>query len=205
MEINIRPGQLPVLKTKRLVLRDILPSDISADYLAWLNDPETTEFLEIKFTPQTPELVRSYVDAKLADVHGTMHFGIYDQEGARLVGTVTLPKIDRNHATADLSFVIGHPAARGQGYGTEAVQAVCYFAFNHAGIEMLWAGYYEGHSGSASVLKKSGFKVEGCLAGAVRHQGRRIGKVLVGMQAHEFKPNFDILGGQATLRFDAET
>ena len=88
-----------------------------------------------------------------------MHFGIYDGNGGQLVGTVTLPVIDRNHQFADISFVVGHPLARGKGYATEAVHGVIFYAFHVDSLQKLWAGYYGDHRASEKVLKKNGFVI----------------------------------------------
>jgi RimJ/RimL family protein N-acetyltransferase len=195
MEITLRDPRLPVIRTKRLVLRDIEPKDISEEYVAWLNNPEITKFLEIRFVNQTRERVEEFVRAKLADTTSSKHFGVYDNEGARLVGTVTLPVIRAHHLSAELSFVIGHPEARGKGYATEGIHGVVYYAFRHAGLKKLWAGYYDGHIGSAKALAKNGFREEGRLVGElVNYEGKRVDHVLVGLLAEAFVPDEELLG-----------
>ncbi len=195
MKITNRMKRLPVISTARLVLRDIELSDITEDYLAWLNDPETTKYLEIRFTPQTMEDVREYVTSKLRDTVNTKHFGVYDSGGNRLVGTVTLPVINMHHRYADISFVIGHPEATGRGYATEAVHAVVYYAFRVCGLSKLWAGYYDGHAASARVLEKNGFTIEGRMKKKlINHDGERVDHILVGLLAADFKPDKGLLG-----------
>lgn len=195
MEITLRDPKLPVIRTSRLVLRDIELADVSDDYVAWLNDPEVTKFLEVRFAEQTRERVEDYVRAKLRDTVSSKHFGVYDQGGARLVGTVTLPVVKARHKSADISFVIGHRDARGKGYATEAIHGVVYYAFRHAGLEKLWAGYYDGHVGSAKALAKNGFREEGRLVRElVDHSGRRVDHVLVGLLAEDFVPDEKLLG-----------
>ncbi|MFC1463145.1 GNAT family N-acetyltransferase [Verrucomicrobiota bacterium] len=195
MDIQERANRLPIINTAHLVLRDIEVADISEAYVAWLNDPVTTRFLEVRFAPQTPDTVREYVEAKLSDTHNTKHFGIYDQDGERLVGTVTLPVISWKHIYSDVSFVIGHPGAQGKGYATEAVNAVSYYAFRRCGLAKLWGGYYGGHVASARVFEKNGFRVEGQLRKKfVNADGERVDHVLVGLLAEDYVPNEALLG-----------
>lgn len=196
MHVVTRPGRLPRLETRRLVLRDIALADVSPAYVAWLNDPETTKYLEIRFVPQTPERVREYVAARLADIESAKHFGIYDEGGTRLAGTVTLPRIDRRHGFAELSFVIGHPGARGRGYATEAVHAVCWYMFFVEGLAKIYGGFYDGHEGSARVFRNNGFAEEGRLRGKlVAYDGRRVDHVLMGILRDDFRPDPALLGG----------
>ena len=195
MEIISRGTRLPIIKTRRLVLRDIRVEDISQDYVRWLNNPEVNEFLEIRFAPQDDQSVRAYVESKLCDTKNTKHFGIYDQDGQRLVGTVTLPHIDWNHSFADISFVVGYPGARGKGYATEAVHGIAYYMFRESGLVKLWGGFYEGHSASEKVFLKNGFQAEGRVKKKyVNRQKARVDWVLMGLLAEEFVENPDYLG-----------
>jgi [ribosomal protein S5]-alanine N-acetyltransferase len=159
---NRGDGKLPIIKTARLVLRDIEIRDISEDYITWLNNHEVTKYLEIRFEKQSYEMVLKYACNALTNIKKIMHFGIYDNDGARLIGTVTLPSIYWNHSYADISFVIGHPdIPKGKGYATEAVTSVVHYIFTHIKLQKLWAGYYDGHEGSKKVLERIGFKEEG--------------------------------------------
>jgi RimJ/RimL family protein N-acetyltransferase len=195
MEMVLRDPKLPVIRTPRLVLRDIRVSDISQEYIDWLNDPEVNQFLEIRFAKQTRETVENYVRARLENTRDSKHFGVYDQNDKRLVGTVTFPVINWHHLFADLSFVIGHPDARGQGYATEAVHAALYHMFRDCGMFYIWAGYYEGHMASAKVLEKNGFQVEGRFRKKrINAEGIRVDNILTGLMHEDFHPNSEWIG-----------
>ncbi len=195
MHILLRKNRLPVIRSRRLVIRDIRREDVSEAYVQWLNDPETVKFLEVRFAPQSRSQVEEYVQAKLSNLEASKHFGVYDHDGARLVGTVTLPSIRTRHLASDISFVIGHPEARGQGYGTEAVHAVTFYMFRVLGFCKLWAGYYDGHVGSAKVLANNGYQVEGRLKKElIDYRGIRVDHVLVGLTADDFQPRTEWLG-----------
>jgi len=182
-----RGEKLPIIRTKRLILRDIEVKDISPEYIKWLNDPEVTKFLEIRFVPQTKERVKKYIEEKLKNTKDTKHFGVYDNDGTRLVGTVTLPKINWNHYYADISFVIGHPDAQKKRYATEAVHGVVHYVFTYCGLKKLWAGYYSGHIASARVLEKNGFKVEGRLIKKfINYKDERVDQIIVGLLAEDY-------------------
>ncbi|MFT4925432.1 MAG: ribosomal-protein-alanine N-acetyltransferase [Phenylobacterium sp.] len=187
--ITLRTSKLPHIKTERLVLRDIQLEDISTHYINWLNNPEVTKYLEVRFTPQTRETVAAYVSAKLADTVSSKHFGVYErhQGEQRLIGSVTLGSIDLHHASAAISFVIGHPEAQGKGYATEAIHAAVFYMFNECNINKLWAGYYDGHHGSANALAKNGFVVEGRLKKKfINADGQYVDHVLVGLLAEDY-------------------
>lgn len=205
MEIILRGNRLPIVKTRRLVLRDIELQDISQEYVEWLNNPAVNEFLEIRFVPQDPERVRAYVESKLRDTRNTKHFGIYDQKGRRLIGTVTLPHIDWNHSFADISFVVGYPGLQGKGYATEAVHGVAYYMFRECGLAKLWGGVYGGHLASEKVFLKNGFQVEGRVRKKyVNRRNVRVDWVLMGLLADDFVENPDYLGALPPRRSHTE-
>ena len=186
--INKCENKLPIIITKRLLLRDIEVKDISDEYVNWLNNPEITKFLEIRFKKQKRNDVEDYLNNALNNIKTTNHFGIYDNNGTRLIGTVTLPTICWNHLYSDISFVIGHPnVPKGQGYATEAVKSVVYYAFTQLKLKKLWAGYYADHIASKKVLKKVGFKEEGRMrCHLIDYDGHRVDKILVGLLSCEF-------------------
>lgn len=195
MEIIFRDSRLPIIRTRRLVLRDIEIRDITPEYMRWLNDPEVTKYLEIRFVPQTKKKVREYVQSALDDTRNKMHFGVYDKGGARLVGTVTLPHIDWNHYSADISFVIGHPDASKKGYATEAVHGVIYYVFRECNIVKLWGGYYQGHKSSANVFRNNGFRIEGHLKKKlINYKNQRVDHIIEGSLAEDFEPREKLLG-----------
>lgn len=187
IEIFERERKLPIIKTENLVLKNIRIEDITEDYIAWLNDPEITKYLEIRLVEQTREKVKEFIKSKLDDIVHSKHFGVYDQKGKRLIGTVTLPNINLFHKFADVSFVIGMPDAQGKGYATEAVQAVVTYAFRYCTLEKLWAGYYESHVGSQKVLSNCGFKVEGRIKKKlIDFTGKRVDHIIVGLQKNDW-------------------
>lgn len=194
MEIILRNPKLPVIKTSRLVLRDIRIEDISDAYMAWINDPETTRFLEIRFYKHSRKDVEAFIQSRLDNTEKVKHFGIYDNNGERLIGNVSA-NINVHHKSADISYVIGHPDASGMGFATEAVHAIIYFLFKHCGIEQIWAGYYAGHDGSARVLEKNGFSVQGCIKKQLTdNEGNRVDHIIVGLLPEEYIPLEKYLG-----------
>ena len=195
MEIIFRGNRLPIIKTKRLILRDIEIRDITSEYIGWLNDPGVTKYLEIRFIPQTIEKIKQYVQSALEDTRNKMHFGVYDKSGEKLVGTVTLPNIDWNHYFAEISFVIGHPDASGRGYASEAVHGISYYIFREVNIVKLYGGYYEDHFESANVFRKNCFQIEGRIKKKlINHRTERVDQIIEGLLAEDFEPKKELLG-----------
>lgn len=201
MEIHENKDGLPSIKTSHLWLKPLRVTDITVEYERWINDPGVTQFLEIRFEKQTRPRMENYLKDKLRNHAISKHYGVFDREGTRLVGTVTAPKINSHHQTADVSFVIGHEDAQRKRYATEAVHAMSYYLIHECGLRRLWAGYYDGHVGSAGVLAANGYKPEARLRDHYTDvHGRRVDGILVGLLAHEFVPLTEWLGLLPPLR-----
>jgi [ribosomal protein S5]-alanine N-acetyltransferase len=195
MEIILRKNKLPIIKTRRLILREINVDDISLEYIAWMNDPETIKFLDVRFRPPTIKDMREYIQSKLEDVISSMHFGVYDSNGMRLIGTVTLPHINRNHFYAEISFVIGEMSAKGKGYATEAIHGLTYYAFYYSGICMLYSEHLETNKASNRVLLKNGYIDEGRFKKKfIDYNGCRVDSVIKGLYIKDFIPQNKLLG-----------
>lgn len=182
-----------ILFSKRLLLRPLDISDITDAYLQWLNDPEVTRYLEIRHTPQTYDRVCQYLKQR-EQMPDCPHFGVFDENGTRHVGTVTLNALNGHYKTADISFVMGHPDARGKGYATEAVHAVCEYAFTVLQLHKLTGGHYLSHTGSQKVFQKNGFQQEGIRREqVVNTDGHREDVMLHGLLVRDFQRNPDLL------------
>jgi RimJ/RimL family protein N-acetyltransferase len=60
------------------------------------------------------------------------------------------------------------------------VEAIVQYAVTELDLKKINSGYYENNVGSAKVLKKCGFVVEGYRIGQIIFENKRINQVLVG-------------------------
>lgn len=175
----------PFIKGERIALRPLQTSDVGPRYLAWMNDPEVTRFLEARFGHWTLEELAEFVAGRSKAVDDYL-FAIVDQNGARHVGNIRLGPISRVHGTASVALMIGERACWGQGYGTEAIRLICKLAFEDLGIRRLTAGIYETNMGSIAAFKKVGFATEGCRRSHWRDGDRYVDGLLFGLLRTEW-------------------
>lgn len=182
--------KIPKISSRRLSLKRLVVDDITDEYIGWLNNRNTTRYLEVRFHPQSRSDVENYVRHHLRDEAQALHFGVFDRNGSRLVGTTTLNRIDPHHLSSNISFVIGHPDAGKRGYATEAVHAATHYAFTVLRLMKIWGGYYDGNKGAERVFLKNGYNIEGRLRGKlVDYTGERVDHIFVGITPSEFKTN----------------
>ncbi len=141
----------------QVVLRSLTHDDVTARYVAWLNDPEVNRWLETRHTEQTIERVRTFVK-DCNDATGSHLWGITID--GKHIGNIKLGPINPIHSYADLSYFIGDREEWGKGYATDAVRIAVKLGFA-MGLHRIQAGVYGQNHASRRVLRKAGFAVEG--------------------------------------------
>jgi ribosomal-protein-alanine N-acetyltransferase len=171
----------------RVYLRRLEDADVSEEYLAWLNDPDVTRYLETGRTPSSVESIRQFLrrfDGSTTD----FIFAIVERRTDRHVGNITLNRISATHRTADTGLMIGRKDARGKGYAREAWALVAGYAFARLGLRKLIAGVVDGNVASQMSLEKLGFKVEGRLRQEYWVDGMWRDYIRLGLFREEFTP-----------------
>jgi RimJ/RimL family protein N-acetyltransferase len=98
------------------------------------------------------------------------NFAIRLLPDARLIGSVGLRDIDREHLQAELGFWIGREWW-GQGYAREAAVAVIRFGLESLGLNRIYAHHMARNPAAGRVLLASGMQREGFLRQRVRKWG----------------------------------
>ncbi|HSN44079.1 MAG TPA: GNAT family N-acetyltransferase [Propionibacteriaceae bacterium] len=88
----------------------------------------------------------------------------------RLVGSVSLHRIDTDQADAEIGYWVA-PWARRKGYATRAVQAASRFAFTQLGLHRVYLYHAVENPGSCAVAVAAGYLHEGTLRESFRHPG----------------------------------
>jgi RimJ/RimL family protein N-acetyltransferase len=161
------------LKTERLVLRPVAPSDAPALFAA-RGDSQVMQYWD------WPEMASAHDVEKIILAHGeelesgrTIWWAVAKSDGGQAIGECDLSEIDRHHRRAEVGFLFARAYWR-CGYATEAMQAVVKYAFDQLGLERLWARCHAGNVASVRLLERLGFQYEGTLrAHIVRDGGRR--------------------------------
>ena len=153
-------GDLPTLRTKRLVLRK-LSLDDARDMFAYASNPQMTRFT-------TWDAHRSIDDSRafLAQALNkyengqAMDWGIVDAATNQVIGTCGLTNFSEQHQRGDLGYGIAVPYW-GKGYMTEAARAAIDCAFRMLPMNRLQSCCNVHNIGSARVMEKLGMIHEG--------------------------------------------
>jgi RimJ/RimL family protein N-acetyltransferase len=137
------------------------------------SDPETVRYTEVPHPYQTSD-AESFVTvlAPRRWLEGSAGiFAIADADDA-FVGTIDL-RLAGDELTTDLGdvgYLVG-PWARGKGYASAALRAVCDWGFAELGLHRIEWRAYVGNTGSRSVARRAGLTVEGITRRGLNHRG----------------------------------
>lgn len=149
------PG--PVFKHGDSVELRTIESEDAAFLQEVINDPRVRDGL-MQVEPLNEQTERDWIDS-MGDSDDTNLLVCVD---GGPVGSVTLKAPHDIWGRAELGYLIA-PAEWGNGYGTDAVQTICDYAFEERRLNKLYATVYETNQASCRVLEKVGFTEEGIL------------------------------------------
>jgi [ribosomal protein S5]-alanine N-acetyltransferase len=155
-------GGPPRLETERLVLRKMTLDDAGAVF-AYASDPEVTRYV-LWETHRSVEDSRAFLDltARKYQGGGEPDWGMVYKGDGRLVGTCGFVGWSREHARAELGYVLNR-SYRGRGLAPEAVRAMIAFGFEEMDLNRVEARCVAENTASARVMEKAGMTYEGTL------------------------------------------
>ncbi|MFI9550866.1 GNAT family N-acetyltransferase [Nonomuraea endophytica] len=119
---------------------------------------------------------------------GLVQFSVIELDGGTLVGTATFWGIDNHSRSAHIGLGL-LPAARGKGYGTDVVAVLCHYGFVVRGLQRLQIETLADNAAMLGSAERNGFVREGVLRSSAWVMGTFVDEVLLGLLAHEWKPN----------------
>ncbi len=162
---------LPALSGPMVSLDALRPEHVGPHYLAWLVDPEAIRFTEVGRAANDVASVRRYVEDAVASRTAAMWRICVD---GRHVGNIRLSLINTHHRRADIAILVGEPAMRGRGVGTEAIRLLTAHAFEGLGLDRLSAWVYSENEASRRAFEKAGYRLDAVLRRHAVFDGRRI-------------------------------
>jgi ribosomal-protein-alanine N-acetyltransferase len=158
IEVTMHPPL--TITTSRLVLRPPVMEDADAIFQGYARDPEVTRYLT--WQPHADISVTRAFLARCIDCWAqstAFPWVLTLADSQRLIGMIEL-RI--SPPRADLGYGVARPFW-GQGFATEAVQAVVGWGITQPEIYRVWAVCDVENKGSARVLEKAGMQREGVL------------------------------------------
>lgn len=156
-------------------------------YAKWLNDFNTTDYTGRSYGIVTYEAEREYLENPKEDAYG---FGIVTLDNDKLIGTVSLEKVDLVNRAATLGIFIGDEEYRGNGYGTEAIRLILDFAFNYVNLNNVKLDLMAFNDRAYKCYLKCGFKEYGRRRKCKYINGKYYDTICMDILAEEFKETY---------------
>lgn len=170
-------GGQPTLQTStvggaQVRLRPLRVEDAAA-CMAAASDPASVRYTEVPH-PYTSDDAQSFITALAPRrwLEGTAGiFAIADADDG-YVGSMDLRLVGDELTTdlGDVGYLVG-PWARGKGYASAALRAVCDWGFAELDLHRIEWRAYVGNTGSRGVARRAGFTVEGTTRRGLNHRG----------------------------------
>ena len=174
-----------MIRGERVYLRAAERAEIPL-FVRWLNDAETASFLVAR-APMSIAMEENWFETMLA-THGkerwffTMCLLVTDQP----IGTIGLFDLDYINGSAGVGIAIGEKQLWGQGYGTDALNALVDFGFGELRLERIWLDVYETNARARRSYDKCGFTLEGTKRSAMLRRGRHVDVHLMSILREEW-------------------
>ena len=165
--IDIGPAT-PTLTTERLALRELRMEDAHAVAMR-AGDKRVARFLIAVPSPYPVALAARWITARIAwwpQGRGLTLAITHRTSPHELIGTVSLRRYVRDRR-AELGYWLGADAW-GEGYATEAADALVELGFMKLGLQRIYAQVLDGNEASCRVLEKLGMLSEGLRRAHVR-------------------------------------
>lgn len=133
-----------------VTLRNMKPDEIKT-ILSWNETSEAFLKQWSNFTyPLTEEQFLERINSK--DYHV---FSIDSDD--KLVGTIQIFNLDKEHRTARVGCYLIHPQIRGNGIGRKALEIITDYAFNYMNLDQLTLGVFDYNTGAIKCYQNAGY------------------------------------------------
>lgn len=149
----------------------------------WINDRDLVRF-NSAYQPVHEPTHMQWLEG-LTQRTDLVAFAIRIRRTGRLIGVCQLTAISRVHRSAELQIRLGDAAARGRGYGSEAVRLLLDHAFHDLNLHRVSLQVFATNAAAIRTYERAGFRHEGRLRDAAFIGGEYVDVRLMGILREE--------------------
>ncbi|MBU5314358.1 GNAT family N-acetyltransferase [Tissierella carlieri] len=150
------------LEGKNVCFKSLSINDVKEIH-SYASDEEVSRFIGwnlMNTLDETREHIETMLKRESIGTH--MYASIILKLTQEIIGTAMIFNFDQNANHAEIGYVF-HKEYWGKGYGTESVALMSDFAFESLNLHRVHASVVDVNIGSARILEKNGYELEGRL------------------------------------------
>ncbi|MBQ7530023.1 GNAT family N-acetyltransferase [bacterium] len=158
-----------MIATDRLNIWPIERQDLNKNY-QWANDMELCHLSGALPLPKPSSEIEGWFSNITADpeIHT---FSMKLKDGTH-IGNIEIRDLDLRCGSCELGIIIGEKGQRHNGYGSEAVRALCAFCFKELRLHRIMVHVLSYNEAAFNMFCKCGFQLEGTMRQAFFYAGR---------------------------------
>jgi len=171
---------------ERVSLRAIEPDDLDR-YLVWVNDPEVTRWLALRY-PIGREGERQILERLTrANGYGDAAFAVEDRATGEHLGTISLFDAKPESRVAELGIFLGAKDRWGEGFGYDALVTLLRFGFWEMNLRRIELSVLDGNTRAKALYERVGFKEAGRRPGHWYKRGAALDDFLMSISREAFE------------------
>lgn len=180
------PQSKPTLRGELIYLRPAERDDLPR-FVRWFADGETTRFLMARAPFSLAMEEQWFADMTARQGKTDYHFVICRLTDDEPIGTAGLHDLDLVNGNAEFGISIGEKSEWNQGYGTDALHAICDFGFGELRLWRIELEVYAGNARARRSYEKAGFTLEGTLRQRHFAEGRHADVLIMALLRPEWE------------------
>jgi ribosomal-protein-alanine N-acetyltransferase len=157
---NLNPSLFHSLEGESISFKALSTTD-AQEIHNYASDKEVSRFIGwslMNSLNDTSEHIKTMLKSEAAGTH--LYASIVQKSTKDIIGTAMIFNLDQEANQAEIGYVF-HRDYWGNGYGTECVALISDFAFESLNLHKLHASVVDANIGSARILEKNGYMLEG--------------------------------------------
>lgn len=147
-----------LIKTERLILKPLSLSNLSSDYLNWMNDPEVSKYIISGSNYTLKKLEIFLKDVVKKDIY---FWAIHLKNNNKHIGNIKIDPINIKHGLGQYGIMMGDKSEWNKGYAKESSLAVINYCFNKLKLRKITLEVIADNISAFHLYKKLGFLEEG--------------------------------------------
>jgi len=160
------------ITTPRLRIRNLKLTDLS-DFYTYRSNPEVVKYqgFDVMTMEQASEFIYGQLDKEFGHAGEWVQYGIENIAIGRIIGDCAIKLTHHDTRIAEIGITISHLEQK-KGYGKEVLLGILSFLFNTKGIHRVVETVDVENTASVSLLKSTGFRLEGYFVENIFFKGK---------------------------------